>query len=512
MQIFDQEVKDGLENRLSAQASISYASEVVPSIFYDKHKIKDIKSLASFNDEDLYYVQSILVSSSWNKNDDIFDKNEVWAARHTPEDKPTNLEHDEATIIGHITANWPITENGDLIEDTIPSEELPEKYHILTGSVIYKGFSNPELKNRSEKLISEIEDGTKYVSMECFFKGFDYGLINKSTGEYKILPRNEATAYLTKYLRAYGGQGEHENYKIGRVLRNITFSGKGFVNKPANPDSIIFTKNMFNTTESKILSENFANLSIAGVSDNQSNFNVENNTMNLETIQAEVTDLKTKIEAMAGCSEVVKEAYTLAAELKDKVSALETELATKDQTIAELTSAQEAFAAYKTETEKSKEDSEKDHEEKMKKVASELEAALETIAAYKNKEEEMAKKEKKMKRASALLEAGVDNDTATSTVDQFDSLDDEAFAAITRLLAAKTKNTKPADEETVEDDEAVVIKKTASDEETVDASVLETAEVTPDVNLGIGGEATPAIDATRAALVEFVSSRLGIKH
>ena len=512
MQIFDQEIKDGLESKLSAQASISYASEVVPSKFHDQHKINNIKSLASFNDDDLYYVQSILVSSSWNKNDDIFDKDEVWLARNTPEDKPTNLEHDEATIIGHITANWPITEDGDLIEDSVSLEDLPEKYHILTGSVIYKGFSNPELKSRSEKLISEIEDGTKYVSMECFFKGFDYGLINKSTNEYKVLPRNEATAYLTKYLRAYGGQGEHENYKIGRVLRNITFSGKGFVNKPANPDSIIFTKNMFNNNKTKILNENFADLSIAGVSDNKSNFNVENNIMNLETIQAEVTDLKTKIEAMTGCSEVVKEAYSLASELKDKVSALENELATKDQTIAELVSAQEAFAAYKSEAEKSKEDSEKDYEEKMKKVASELEAALETIAAYKKQEEEMAKKEKKMKRASALLEAGVDNDTATSAVDQFDSLDDEAFAAITKLLAAK-KTKKPADEETVEEDGAVDMKKTASEEETVDASVLETAEVTPDVNLGIGGEAAEsAIEATRAALVEFVSSRLGIKH
>ena len=221
MQIFKQEIQDGLEHSISSSASISYACEVMPSLEHNNHRINNIKSLASLNDNDLYYVQSILVSSNWNKNDDIFDKDEVWAARHTPEDKPTNLEHDEATIIGHITSNWPITEEGSLIPDETPTNELPEKYHILTGSVIYKAFSNPELKSRAEKLISEIEDGTKYVSMECFFKGFDYGLINKSTGEYKVLPRNENTAYLTKYLRAYGGTGEHETYKIGRVLREI---------------------------------------------------------------------------------------------------------------------------------------------------------------------------------------------------------------------------------------------------------------------------------------------------
>ena len=211
MKIFKQELDDGLEQILSTTASICYASEALPSINYSKHNIENIKSLAALNDSDLYYVQSILVSSSWNKNDDIFDKAEVWKARNTPEDKPTNLEHNEAVIIGHITSNWPITEDGNFINENIDINDLPEKYHILTGSVIYKAFSNDDLKKRSEKLISEIENGTKYVSMECFFKGFDYGLINKTNGAYKILTRNENTAYLTKYLRAYGGQGEHDN-------------------------------------------------------------------------------------------------------------------------------------------------------------------------------------------------------------------------------------------------------------------------------------------------------------
>jgi len=251
MIIYEQEIADGLEHKINSSASFSYSSQANP-LSKEKNKLKEnIKSLASLRDEDLYYVQSILVSTTWNKNDDIFDKDEVWAARHTPEDKPTNLEHDESIIIGHITSNWPITEDGELIDEKISMSELPEKYHILTGSVIYTAYTNPELKGRAEKLIAEINEGTKYVSMECFFKGFDYGLINKVTGNYKILARNEQTAHLTKYLRAYGGLGEHEDYRIGRVLRNITFSGKGFVDKPANPDSIIFNKDLINNIETE---------------------------------------------------------------------------------------------------------------------------------------------------------------------------------------------------------------------------------------------------------------------
>ena len=172
MQIFQQELDDGLEAKISSSASISYASVAEP--YSANAATRDIvKTLASLDDSDLYYVQSILVSSSWNKNDDIFDKTEVWLARKTPEDKPTNLEHDENLIIGHITSNWPMTEDGSIIAETTPMESLPEKYHILTGSVIYRSFSSPELKDRAENLIAEIELGNKFVSMECFFKGFD---------------------------------------------------------------------------------------------------------------------------------------------------------------------------------------------------------------------------------------------------------------------------------------------------------------------------------------------------
>lgn len=504
MQIFEQEIADGLEEKIKASAAISYATAAVPCANSPKN-VKHIKSLASYDDSDLYYVQSILVSSSWNKNDDIFDKAEVWAARNTPEDKPTNLEHDESLIIGHITSNWPITEDGILIDENTPLENLPEKYHILTGSVIYKGFSIPELKERAAKLIAEIEDGTKYVSMECFFNGFDYGLINKSTGEYKVLARNNDTAYLTKFLRAYGGLGEHQEYKIGRVLRNITFSGKGFVNKPANPDSIIFTKELI-SEGSKNFVEKTDDLSKAGVSNDQLTNNVENNTMSLdlEPMMKDVAEIKTQLEALQGLSE----AFTAATTLKDKTIELETTIKAHEEKIAELTSALELATTEKEEAAKKKSEEEMTKEEEMKKVKSELDAANETIAAYKNKEEEMAKKEKKMKRMASLIEAGIDNDTAASTVDKFESLDDEAFAAMTSLFAGKMPPwLKDKDEETKEEDKKE--KKKASEAEAADPSILETAEVEEEVNLGVGGEADSSVENTRAALVEFVYSRLG---
>lgn len=512
MKIFDQEMNDGLEKIIASNSRISYASMAEPCFDKKLSKVENIKSLAALNDNDLYYVQSILVSSNWNKNDDIFDKAEVWLARNTPEDKPTNLEHDEATIIGHITSNWPITEDGTLIDENTPLDSLPKKYHILTGSVIYRAFSNPELKDRAEKLISEIENGQKYVSMECLFNGFDYGLINESTGEYKVLARNDNTAYLTKHLRAYGGSGEHEGYKVGRVLRNITFSGKGFVDKPANPDSIIFTKKTLNAEIENNFEQKNEDLSIAGVSNDQLTLNAENNIMSLdiELVIKEVAEIKTKIEAMeVKAAEAASE--TIAA-LQNKNQELISTLSASEAKIAELTSALEAASTEKEEAAKKKTEEDSAKDEEIKKAKSELEVADEIIAAYKKQEEEMAKKEKKMKRMASLIEAGLTSEAAASAADTFDSLNDESFDAMTSLLAAKMPPwLKDKKDEDKQDEEAPAEKKKASEETLVDPAVLDSAEVDNSVNLSVGGQDESTIEATRAALVEFVSSRLGKK-
>ena len=484
MNIYPNEITDGLAEKITASACVSYAALAEPvSDNETALKIKANKSVAGLNDTDLYYVQSILVTSSWNKNDDIFDKLEVWQARNTPEDKPTNLDHNEEVIIGHITSNWPITEDGIMIDPSTPEENIPEKFHILTGSVIYKGFSNPELKERSDKLIAEIEGGTKYVSMECYFKGFDYGVEDKGSGEYKIIARNEETSHLTKYLKAYGGLGENDNYKIGRVLRQITFSGKGYVDKPANPDSIIFNG----------LNKKNENLTQAGVNTDCPN-NIENNNMSLEQ---DIADLKSKIEASADCASVTKEAYSLANDLKDRVAQLEKTIQEKEAALSALQLSYDELTSLTEAAKKDSEEETKKKEEMFKKTKSELDEALEALAAYKNKEEEMMKKEKKMKRMASLLEKGIDQETAASTLEKFESLEYEAFESLAELLTVAAKKVKK--------DEKEKEKPMASED------VLDTAETVQDADLSVGGAEDP-IENTRAALVDFVYNRLNKKH
>ena len=540
MIIYSQETDDGLAEKISASNSISYASIVEPCDI-EQNQIKT-KSMAAMNDADLYYVQSILVSSSWNRNDDVFDRAEVWAARKTPEHKPTNLEHDENLIIGHITSNWPIDNQGKTIAEDIEVDELPEKFHIVTGSVIYKAYSSPELKERADKLIAEIENGTKYVSMECYFKGFDYGLTDKVTGDYKVLARNDSTAYLTKYLKAYGGQGEHDNYKIGRVLRNITFSGKGFVNKPANPDSIIFNKRLIED----LLDKKNDNLLKTGVLENKPTINTDTeNIVMSENIEKQVAEINEKLDSVSvNCADQVAEAQATASELQQTNQTLEATMKEKEElleakseeleTLAkkhdeEVKSKKELMAEMKNKEDKAKSELEEvvasktELEEALKAAQTSLEEANEVIAGYKMKEEEMAKKDKLMKRKANLVEAGLEDDAASAAVEKFESLDDEAFESMTSLLAAMKQ---PKEEEKAKKEaeaamppalkEALEKKKKEEKEKASELeeaeSALEEVEAEETVDLSVGNdesETESAEASVRSELVEFVSARLG---
>ena len=71
------------------------------------------------------------------------------------------------------------------------------------------------------------------------FANFDYAVITPSN-DHKMIVRSEDTAFLSKHLRAYGGSGDYQGNRVGRLIRNLTFSGKGLVKVPGNPESIIF--------------------------------------------------------------------------------------------------------------------------------------------------------------------------------------------------------------------------------------------------------------------------------
>ncbi|KKN91095.1 hypothetical protein LCGC14_0219600, partial [marine sediment metagenome] len=198
--------------------------------------VQTVEELLGREQPDLALVVAILVSTGWNLNDDIFTPYEVWKAKSSPLHKPMNDNHQADKILGHIVQTRVLDKSGDEIA-VLKDESPPAEFDIEVAGVLYRAF--PELSERIDEIITKAKAGEMFVSMEAWFPDFGYGLIDSTTGETKLIERNESTAFLTKHLRIYGGCGEYQGYKIGRVLKDIIFGAQGFVDEPANPESVI---------------------------------------------------------------------------------------------------------------------------------------------------------------------------------------------------------------------------------------------------------------------------------
>ena len=401
MQIFAAENEAGLEHQIKTQSSIAYESPILLDEKQDLAKAFDNLSIstAAMDDKDIYHVYSILVTTSWNKNDDVFDKGEVWAAQNTPKYKPANLEHDERQIVGGIVDNWSVDKDMQVIDKDIDRGSLPDYYHILVASVIYRQWQDPAYQSRAENLIKEIEAGNKFVSMECLFNGFDYAVVDPD-GQRHILARNDETAFLTKHLRAYGGKGGYEDHKIGRLLRNIIFSGKGFVNKPANPDSVIFDKNQlteFNNVliSSKNLFSTPNGVSISVEKKNQSIVLKESN-MSTDLLNDQVKELK---EALAAVQADNKE-------LTDKLS--KANLEKYDTQIKELTDNVHALAVDL----KASEEVSASKDEEVTSLQTQLTEATGALTKAQTELQEIEYRQKIEQRVAALVGAGLTQEDA----------------------------------------------------------------------------------------------------
>jgi|TARA_Y100000310_G_scaffold11745_1_gene12230 chemotaxis protein histidine kinase CheA len=526
--IFDAEREAGLEEQIRSQASLAYVSQLCPANPAKKGQtlseelIKDIRATAGDKDGDVYRTFSILVSTSWNKNDDVFSQEEVWAAKQTPTYKPANLEHDEKKIVGGIIGTWPVDEQLKLIDQDISLDNLPDFYHLLVSSVIYNQWQDPEYQARAEDLINKIEDGQMFVSMECIFKGFDYAVVTPDN-ENHIVARTNDTAFLSRHLRAYGGSGQYEEHKVGRLLKNITFSGKGFVEKPANPDSIIFDSDYsFDFTNASFTKNLFSNDNGVSVrvgnyvfsnTNPQENLDMSNDILNdqvkelkeaLAAVEAENKRLTAKVaEANIGKWE------DQVAEFKQQVEALS----------ASLSEAGEELSAATTKIEQ-------------------LETSLATESEARSQAEDLVEKMEQEKsqaeRKAQLIEAGLSEEEALAKLEVFGNLSQEQFEAVAETIKeaagenpfkkkeeedeekkAKMKRYAKSDDVEAEADESEETNEEATDAEAVDADeaevvdeeVLETASVEEAIDMTVASEESEdEVTHVRANLREWVNS------
>lgn len=465
IKVFQREIDDGVAEVVRSQASVAYCSSpsIIQSELVENSLVNKIKA-ENKGQVDLYYLESILVSTNWNGNDDVFLPGPTWAARNTPEDKQFNFMHNENDIIGHITGSYVIDRQGNRVEAN-SDDSHPDDFDIVTRVVLYTSWAEEENRERMQQIITDLQgkDSKWFVSMECLFGGFNYAVADEA-GNHKVIIRDEESSFLTKHLRSYGGTGTYEGFRVGRALNNISFSGEGLVDNPANKKSIILGGN---ETVAFTAAKQFT-IGETNMSDSVKE--------QLDSLKAELAEAKTENKAIKAKMEEVKNQ-----EIQAKIEAHEVVIAEKDAVIAELTT------------------SVADLEAELLKVKEDLKASEESYDNFKKKDEERKKKEKKEKREAALIAAGVSTDKAVDTVASLDSLDDDAFASIVELYESKQ-----AEASSDEDGEAVA--EDNSDEDgSAEADALEDVETDEVV---LAGDSSEDIDSTRAEIAEFISNAM----
>lgn len=444
MQVFQHEIDLGIEDLVKANF-VSFASSITQSVEKTDEVKEFIQSIASEKQPDLMYRNAILASTGWNKNDDVFDPIEMLKAKNTPVDKQVNFMHNEMDIIGHMTNAFILNTSEDknffcptcysnILGYTRSSPSIAKcnngheinldlcieagnTFDIGVGFVLYKEWSSAERKALISNILEQIDSGKWFVSMECRFPGFDYALID-SKGNHSVVKRDAKSAFLSKYLRIYGGPGEYQGRRIGRILRDFHFSGKGIVDNPANERSIIFGEKPENFTSTAIL-------------------NIGETDMNLED---KVKELTSKVESYEAQIANLTNSNKSIAELKDS-NAKELE-----QSKAEYKTLQDRL----TEVEKvlaSKVDNLSKAEDENSKLKVKLD---ETEAKVKELNDSIVK----AKRIGELTLAGLSVEDAEKTFAKWSALSDEQFADIVTLhkqTAKKVEEKEKSKEDKKED-------------------------------------------------------------
>lgn len=418
--VYAAERRDGLTEIIQANASVSYLAPLKG--FTPDEQTRAI-ALAStkkpIDDVTLIYFEDILATTGWNLNSDVFTHEELWAARHTIDHKPINMEHNYLQIMGHVVSSHAIDADFKVVAEDSAIDELPEKFHVKNESVLYRTIGDEDRDEFMANLEQEILAGEYFVSMESFFNGFDYGILGED-GSKAILPRNNATAFLTKHMRQYGGSGVYQEatsgkkYTLGRVMKNIHFKGKGVVKRPGNPESVIFSQvDSFKATYAP-----------TGYFNNDRSVDAADANIQEIIMPEPVIDNTDLANALETIKTLKAEISTLAAkDFEKQIAGLENDKLTLASKVTSLETQVEAFT------------------ENITKLNSDLEAAKTELDSKTTALAAIEAEKAIASRTAAILAKGVDASLATSLVEKFTALTQADFDATIEVLA---KSWKPA--------------------------------------------------------------------
>lgn len=219
------------EIRLARPSEVNFdkATAALSSLSRTLDSVDELRTQA-----DLLHVEAVLVTEGMNDNDDAFMREELKRSISSPILKPMNWQHRDENILGAMYA----VEARDLDGNHLDAEDIGDQpIELVIQGVVWHHL--PHIKSTAEQIVSRIEGGDLFVSMECWFDDYDYCLYTKAGELFDRISRKPETAFLDRHLRANGGSGFYNGMRIGRALSGVNFGGIAFVDRPANKRSFI---------------------------------------------------------------------------------------------------------------------------------------------------------------------------------------------------------------------------------------------------------------------------------
>ncbi len=191
--------------------------------------------------KDLQYIAAVLVSSGMNLNGAVFLPSELIQARDTMIRKPLDVEHLEGYVVGHIYGRTFMKQDGTIVS---PTSLLVEEGTNVDSLDLDIAVTMALYKYRFPEIAEDVEEGKYKVSMECYYSDFDIkigDIIISQTEASKLgIDFTGKDSVVGKNIKVTEGNKDLGTAQIGRVFRNIMFSGCGLVENPAEIRADIF--------------------------------------------------------------------------------------------------------------------------------------------------------------------------------------------------------------------------------------------------------------------------------
>jgi len=248
---------------------------------------------------DLLFFKAIYLTSGANLNYTYFDKGELAKSIDTVAHKAMDIEHEEQGIVGHIYAASFFDSDTNSSIEVGNIEGYDGKVDVVIAGIVYK--------DRFPKLAADIEKGEWYVSMETYYDFFDV-MVGDALLDYRTASSLGVVDLIGQEITLKKSGEVFASGVANKLVRNLHFSGGGFVKEPANPTSVIL-----DTAQNKVI-----DISVVSSKNDNTNTDKEEDLIidknkdkiDLDGVVAFVKSLvekKEEIFCYSGCENLIKE-------------------------------------------------------------------------------------------------------------------------------------------------------------------------------------------------------------